>query len=38
MFIKCWGSRGSVPVSGIDYIKYGGDTTCMEIRSDKMTL
>ena len=35
MFIKCWGSRGSVPVSGREYIKYGGDTTCLEIRSDE---
>ena len=33
MYIKCWGSRGSIPVSGVDYIKYGGDTTCMEIRT-----
>ncbi len=32
MLIKCWGSRGSIPVSGKDYIKYGGDTTCIEIR------
>ncbi len=31
MNIKCWGSRGSIPVSGVDYIKYGGDTTCIEI-------
>ncbi len=31
MDIKCWGSRGSVPVSGTPYIKYGGDTTCIEI-------
>jgi phosphoribosyl 1,2-cyclic phosphodiesterase len=35
MRIKCWGSRGSVPVSGREYIKYGGDTTCLEIRSDE---
>lgn len=34
MFIKCWGSRGSIPVSGKEYLKYGGDTTCMEIRSE----
>jgi len=34
MYIKCWGSRGSIPVSGREYIKYGGDTTCMEIRTD----
>ena len=33
MVIKCWGSRGSIPVSGTDYIKYGGDTTCIEIRT-----
>lgn len=33
MYIKCWGSRGSTPVSGLDYIKYGGDTTCIEIRT-----
>ncbi len=33
MFIKCWGSRGSIPVSGKEYIKYGGDTTCIEIRT-----
>jgi phosphoribosyl 1,2-cyclic phosphodiesterase len=31
MDIKCWGSRGSVPVSGKQYLKYGGDTTCIEI-------
>jgi len=33
MYIKSWGSRGSVPVSGKDYLKYGGDTTCIEIRA-----
>ncbi|RTZ96086.1 MAG: MBL fold metallo-hydrolase [Deltaproteobacteria bacterium] len=33
MKIKCWGSRGSIPVSGREYLKYGGDTTCMEIQS-----
>ncbi len=33
MYITCWGSRGSIPVSGKDYIKYGGDTTCIEIRT-----
>ncbi|MCP4672928.1 MAG: MBL fold metallo-hydrolase [Desulfobacula sp.] len=31
MEIKCWGSRGSIPVSGDEYLKYGGDTTCIEI-------
>ncbi len=33
MYIKCWGSRGSIPVSGKSCLKYGGDTTCIEIRS-----
>ncbi len=31
MEIKCWGSRGSIPVSGDQYLRYGGDTTCIEI-------
>ncbi len=34
MRIKCWGSRGSIPVCGKHYLKYGGSTTCMEIRND----
>ncbi|HAJ78535.1 MAG TPA: MBL fold metallo-hydrolase [Fibrobacteres bacterium] len=34
MFIRCWGARGSIPVSGPMFNKYGGDTTCMEIHSD----
>jgi phosphoribosyl 1,2-cyclic phosphodiesterase len=33
MIIKCHGARGSIPVSGPEYIKYGGDTTCLEIRT-----
>ena len=33
MVITCWGSRGSIPVSGQEYIKYGGDTTCMTIHT-----
>jgi len=33
MYIKCWGSRGSIPVSGEEYNIYGGDTTCIEIRT-----
>jgi phosphoribosyl 1,2-cyclic phosphodiesterase len=31
MNIKCWGSRGSIPVSGRQYVSYGGDTTCLQI-------
>ncbi len=33
MLIRCWGSRGSISVSGKDYLKYGGDTTCLEVVS-----
>jgi ribonuclease BN (tRNA processing enzyme) len=33
MKIRCWGARGSIPVSGPEYVTYGGDTTCIEIRS-----
>jgi len=33
MIIRCHGARGSIPVSGEGYLKYGGDTTCLEIRS-----
>lgn len=34
MIITCWGSRGSIPVSGNDFVKYGGDTTCIEIQTE----
>lgn len=34
MRIKCWGSRGSIAVSGAEYVKYGGDTTCLEVVAD----
>jgi phosphoribosyl 1,2-cyclic phosphodiesterase len=33
MIIRCHGARGSIPVSGVEYGKYGGDSTCFEIRS-----
>ena len=33
MIIRCYGARGSIPVSGKQYMKYGGNTTCIEIRS-----
>ncbi len=34
MLIRCWGARGSIPVSGRQYLKYGGDTPCLEIRTE----
>lgn len=33
MLIRCWGARGSIAVSGPEYLNYGGDTTCLEIRT-----
>lgn len=35
MKIKFWGARGSIPVSGRAYNKYGGSTTCVSVRSKK---
>jgi len=35
MMIRCWGARGSIPVCGQEYMKYGGDTTCLEIRTQE---
>lgn len=34
MKIKFWGVRGSIPSPGPNTIKYGGNTTCIEIRTD----
>lgn len=31
MKIKCWGVRGSIPVCGKEYLKYGGSTMCVEV-------
>ena len=33
MRIRCYGSRGSIPVSGRQFSAYGGDTTCLEVRT-----
>ncbi len=33
MKITVWGARGSIPVSGPQYVNYGGDTTCVEVET-----
>lgn len=33
MQIRFWGVRGSIPTPGIDTVRYGGNTTCIEVRS-----
>ncbi|MDQ3626274.1 MAG: response regulator, partial [Verrucomicrobiota bacterium] len=32
--VKLWGVRGSIPVPGAATIRYGGNTTCVEVRAD----
>ena len=36
--VRLWGARGSVPVSGPDYRRYGGNTPCVEMRCGGRTL
>jgi|1185.fasta_scaffold47618_2 phosphoribosyl 1,2-cyclic phosphodiesterase len=32
--LKFWGVRGSIPVPGPETLRYGGNTTCVEVRAD----
>lgn len=34
MKLRFWGTRGSIPSPGIDTVKYGGNTTCLELILD----
>lgn len=34
MYLKFWGTRGSIPVPGKSTFKYGGNTLCVEVRAD----
>jgi len=38
MKIKFWGVRGSIPSPGAKTVRYGGNTTCIEVRLDDNTL
>ena len=31
-YLKFWGTRGSNPVAGVEYLKHGGNTCCLEIK------
>ncbi len=33
-FVRFWGVRGSIPCPGPDTVRYGGNTSCLEIRCD----
>ena len=35
MKVKFWGVRGSIPSPGPHTVRYGGNTTCIEVRSDQ---
>lgn len=38
MKFRFWGVRGSIPSPGPNTVRYGGNTTCIEVRSDNGTL
>jgi phosphoribosyl 1,2-cyclic phosphodiesterase len=38
MKFRFWGVRGSIPAPGPNTIRYGGNTTCIEVRTDADTL
>jgi CheY-like chemotaxis protein/phosphoribosyl 1,2-cyclic phosphodiesterase len=38
MRIKFWGTRGSIPTPGPQTVRYGGNTSCVEFRTDDGTL
>ncbi len=38
MLVRFWGTRGSLPKPGPTTVRYGGNTSCVEVRSDAGTL
>jgi phosphoribosyl 1,2-cyclic phosphodiesterase len=38
MKVKFWGVRGSIPSPGPSTVRYGGNTTCIEVRTDNNEL
>ena len=38
MKVRFWGVRGSIPAPGPHTIRHGGNTTCLEVRSDDNSL
>jgi len=38
MKIRLWGTRGSIPAPGPSTVRYGGNTSCVEVRLDDGTL
>ncbi|MBN1533394.1 MAG: MBL fold metallo-hydrolase [Spirochaetes bacterium] len=38
IMIRFWGTRGSIPTPGVYYLKYGGNTPCVEMRCGESIL
>lgn len=38
MKVRFWGTRGSIPTPGSSTLRYGGNTSCVELRSNAGTL
>ncbi|MDP1958095.1 MAG: MBL fold metallo-hydrolase, partial [Rhodocyclaceae bacterium] len=38
MKVKMWGVRGSIPSPGPHTVRHGGNTTCIEVRTDDDSL
>jgi phosphoribosyl 1,2-cyclic phosphodiesterase len=38
MKVTIWGARGSTPISGVNFARYGGNTPCVDIRDDEGTI
>ena len=38
MFVRFWGTRGSIAVPGEQTTKFGGNTACVEVRTDDGTI
>lgn len=37
-YFRAWGTRGSTPVSGHRYARYGGNTSCLEVGDDETSV
>lgn len=38
MKVRFWGTRGSIPTPGVQTLRYGGNTSCVEMRTERDTL
>jgi len=38
MYVRFWGVRGSIPTPGKDFVTYGGNTSCVELRCGQTIL